>query len=117
DVLEPIEADTGVFHPLADVDRLLDPPALIDVAHQIRVGADRLADQASLLNLARRRGDAGQPELHLGLAMTFLAYPPRGGDRFFELEAAPQRAARIGRNAVATAAQELPQRQTERFAL
>src|SRR5262245_1225617 len=42
-VLEPKEPDPGVFDPLTDIDRLLDPPALVDVAHQIHVGADRLA--------------------------------------------------------------------------
>jgi hypothetical protein len=52
-IFEPKEADPGVLHPLADVDRLLDPPALIDVAHQIHVGADRLPDQPRLLDFAR----------------------------------------------------------------
>ena len=54
-VLEPEQPDPGVLDPLADVDRLLRPPALVDVAHQIHVGADRLADQAGLLDLAGRR--------------------------------------------------------------
>ena len=53
-IFEPEEADPGILDPAADIDRLLGPPALVDVAHQIHVGADRLADQARLLDLARR---------------------------------------------------------------
>ena len=44
DILQPIEADTRVLDTLADIDRLLDPPTLVDVAHQIHVGADRLTN-------------------------------------------------------------------------
>jgi len=57
-VFEPIEPDPGVFDAFADIDRLLDPPALVDVAHQIHVEADRLADQPGLLDFARWRRDA-----------------------------------------------------------
>ena len=117
DVLEPEETDPGILDPLADVDRLLRPPALVDVAHQIHVGTDRLADQPSLLDLARRRSDARQAKLHLGLAMAFFAQPLGGGQRLVELEAAAQGAARIGRDMVAAAAEQFPQRQTEGFAL
>ena len=44
-VLEPEQPDPGILDAPADVDRLLRPPALVDVAHQIDVGADRLADR------------------------------------------------------------------------
>jgi len=54
DVLEPIEADAGVFDPPTDVDRLLDPPALVDVAHQFHVRADSLANEPGLLDFASR---------------------------------------------------------------
>ena len=43
-VLEPEQPDPGILDPAADIDRLLRPPALVDVAHQLDVGADRLAD-------------------------------------------------------------------------
>ena len=72
-VLEPIKADSGIFDSLADIDRLLDSPALVDIAHQIHIGPDRLADEPGLLDFARRRGDARQPELHFGLAMALFA--------------------------------------------
>ncbi len=116
-VFEPEEADPGILDAAADVDRLFGPPALVDVAHQIHVGADRLADQASLLDFARWRGHAREAQLHLGLAVALLAQPSGGGQRLVELEAAPERAARIGRDPVAPAAQQLPQRQAERLPL
>ena len=116
-VLEPVEANPGVFDPPADVDRLLDPPALIDVAHQIHLRPDRLANESRLRDFAGGRGDTRQAELHFRLAIAFFAQPSGRGDRFLELEATPQRAARVGGNPVAAAAQQLPQREAERLAL
>jgi hypothetical protein len=104
DVFEPIEADPGIFDPLTDVDCLFDAPALVDVAHQIHIRADCLANEPGLLDFAGGRGGAGQAELHLGLAVPFFAQPPCGSDRLLELEAAPEGAARIGRDPVAPAA-------------
>ena len=50
-VLEPEEADPGIFDAPADIDRLLGTPALVDVAHQLDVGADRLTDLDHPLDL------------------------------------------------------------------
>ena len=112
-VLEPEEADPGILDTAADIDRLLGPPALVDVAHQIHVGAAGLADQLGLFDLARRRGDAGQAQLHLGLAVALFAQPAGGGHRLLKLETAPERARGIGRDLVAAAAEQLPQRLAE----
>ena len=116
-VLQPEQPDPGILDPLADVDRLFRPPALVDVAHQIHIGPDRLADQPRLLDLARRRGDARQTQLHLGLAVALFAQPLGGRQRLVELETAAEGAARIGRNMFAAAAEQFPEWQAQRLAL
>src|SRR5206468_12382537 len=62
-VLEPEQADPGILDATADIDRLLWPPALVDVAHQLDVGTDRLADLDHALDLNGGRGLARQREL------------------------------------------------------
>ena len=114
-VLPPVEVD--VLEPPADVDRLMHAPALIDVAHQVDVRADRLAHQARALDLARRRGVARQRELHLHLPEALLHQRRRRLHHVLQRERAHQRAARIGRHALAQAAEQRGQRLVERLAL
>ena len=66
-IFEPEEADPGILDPLANIYRLFRPPALVDVAHQFDVGADRLAHPPHALDLLGRRGLAGQRHLRLHL--------------------------------------------------
>ena len=115
-VFEPEEADPGIFDPAADIDRLLDPPALVDVAHQLDVGADRLAHPPHALDLLGGCGLAGQRQLRLHFAEALFFQAPGGGDDPVEREPAHQRAARIGRDPIARAAEQLPQRQVQRLA-
>ncbi len=115
-VLEPEQADPGVFDPAADVDRLLDPPALVDVAHQFDVGADRLAHPPHPLDLLGRRCLPGQRELRLHLAEAFVLECGGRADDPVEREPAHQRAAGIGRDPLACAAEQSPQWQVQRFA-
>jgi hypothetical protein len=58
-IFEPEQPHPGLLDAAADIDRLFRPPALVDVAHQVHIGADRLADQPRLLDLPGRRGRAG----------------------------------------------------------
>src|SRR5215471_15003535 len=60
-------SDPGILDPLADIDRLLRPPALVDVAHQLDVRADRLADLDHAFDFDLQRGLAGERELGLHL--------------------------------------------------
>ena len=53
DVLEPVQM-IGL-EPAADADRLIDAPALIDIAHELYIGADRLAYEANLFDFLARR--------------------------------------------------------------
>ena len=114
-VLEPEQPDPGILDPPADIDRLLRPPALVDVAHQLDVGADRLADLDHALDLDRRRRLAGQRELRLHLAPALFLQGRGGLDDPVERQAAHQRARGIGRHPLARAAEQLPQRQVQRF--
>src|SRR5260370_26866287 len=99
----------GVLVRLAEMVRVMDPPALVDVAHQIHVRADRLADEPGLLDFARRRRDARQAELHFGLAMPLFPQSAGGGHRLFELQPAPQGAAGVDRDTVAPPPPQPPQ--------
>ena len=77
-VFEPEEANPGILDPAANVDRLLDAPTLVDVAHQLDVGPDRLAHPPHALHLLARCGLTGQRQLRLHLAKAF-AFERRGG--------------------------------------
>src|SRR5207344_3288632 len=66
DVLEPEQA--YVLDPRADVDRLLDPPALVDIAHEVDARSDALAHLADAVYLYGGRSVPGQGELRLHLA-------------------------------------------------
>src|SRR5215469_12606115 len=77
-VFEPEEVNPGILDSTADVDRLLDAPTLVDVAHQFDVGADGLAYSPHALDLLARCGLTGQRQLRLHLAEAF-AFERRGG--------------------------------------
>ena len=101
-VLEPEQPDPGILDAAADIDRLLGPPALVDVAHQLDVRADRLADLDHALDLDRRRRLARQRELRLHLAPALVLQRRGGLDHAVERQFAHQRAAGIGRHPLAT---------------
>ena len=67
-VFEPEQANPGVLDAAADVDRLLDAPALVDVAHQLNVGSDRLAHPLHALDLLGGCSLARQRQLRLHFA-------------------------------------------------
>ena len=96
-VLEPEQADARLLDAMADVDRLLGPPALVDVAHQLDVGPDHVADHLDAAHLVGRRRIAEQA--HLGLHLDEALLEQRLGRllRLLVGEAAAQRARGIGR--------------------
>ena len=59
DVLEPEQSDAGVLDPPADIGRLLRPPPLVDVTHQLDVRAERLSYRLGALHLFRGGGGGG----------------------------------------------------------
>jgi hypothetical protein len=104
------------YYPPADVDRLLDPPALVDIAHQLDVGPDRLAHPPHPLDLLGGSGVAGQRQLCLHLVEAALFQPRGGGHHPVERQTAHQGAAGISRDPLAGAAQQFPQRLVQRLA-
>src|SRR3972149_5253384 len=68
---KPVEVN--VLDPPADVDRLVHAPALIDVAHEVDIRSDRLANKPRPLHLALGRRVARQRELHLHLPEAFFS--------------------------------------------
>ena len=102
---------------MADVDRLLDAPALVDVAHQLDVRPDRVAHHAHSPHLLGGRRTARQRHLRLHLDEALVDQPPRGGGGLRVGQPTTQRAGRIGRNPIARTAKQLPQRLLQCLAL
>jgi hypothetical protein len=100
----------------ADIDRLVDPPALIDVAHQVDVRADGFAHAPDALDFTLRRGVPRQGELRLHLPEALFDQPRSCFHDMLQRKGAHQRAAGVGGYTLAVAAQHLPQRQVEGFA-
>ena len=115
DVLQPEQAD--LLGPPADIDRLLGAPALIDVAHQLDVGADGIAHHPHAADFLRRRRVAGQGHLGFHLDKPLVHQPARGGGGLLVGQAPAQRSAGIGRHPIAHPAEQLPQRLFQRVAL
>ena len=58
----------NVLHTLADFDRLMRRPALIDIAHQIDLRPDRRAHKTRPLDFLFRRRVAGKRQLRFHLS-------------------------------------------------
>src|SRR5256885_13725498 len=102
--LDPAPHPDGVVH----------APELVDVAHEVDVGADGLTHDAHALDGGRHRGLA--PALHLHLAKAHVAEAGPGLREIVNRTRAPESAARIGRHAVAPPSKELPPGPAHRLA-
>ena len=98
-----------------DVDGLLDPPELVDVAHEVDVVADGLPHHAHALDLAR--GQRLGAALHLHLAEAHALEARAGFGEIVHGMRAHQGPARIGGHAVAMAAEQRGERLAEGLAL
>ena len=105
----------GVFETPADVDRVVHAPELVDVAHQVDVGADALAHHAHALE-----GDVDRrlaPALHLHLAEAHVSEPRAGLRQIVDRVRTHQGAARVRRDARAQPAEQRAHRLAHRLAL
>src|SRR2546422_3052634 len=87
------------LNPAPDLDRVVHAPQLVDVAHEVDVGTDRLTHDADALD--RRRDRRLAPALHLHLSE---AHVPQARARLGEVVdrvRAHEGAARVRRDAVA----------------
>jgi hypothetical protein len=114
-VLQPIEVD--ILEPPAEVDGLVHGPALVDVAHEIDVRADRLADPARAFDLDRRCRLARESELHLHLPETLLHQRMGRLRHVLQRKRAHERAACVRGHTLAQATQERGERLVESLAL
>ena len=115
-VLQPEQPD--ILDAAADVDRLLRPPTLVDVAHQFDVRPDRVAHHAHAAHFVGRRSDCPGSANWVFISPKTLV--DQTGARAWRLligQPAPQRARSIGRHPVATPAEQFPQRLLQRLAL
>ena len=113
-VFEPKEMH--VFDTLADIDGLIHRPALIDVAHEVDIRPHRCAGQARALGFLRRRYVTGQRHLGFHLLETALDQCPTSFKQMIQRIAAHQRAAGVGRHALAQAAKHGAKGLAENFA-
>src|SRR3989475_13054414 len=90
--------------PAPRLDGVVHAPELVDVAHEVDVGADGLTHDAHALDGGRHRGLA--PALHLHLAKAHVAEAGPGLREIVNRMRAHEGAARIGRHAVAQSAKE-----------
>src|SRR6266852_3547410 len=90
--------------PAPCLDGVVHAPELVDVAHEVDVGADGLTHDAHALDGGRHRGLA--PALHLHLAKAHVAEAGPGLREIVNRMRAHEGAARIGRHAVAQSAKE-----------
>ena len=90
-------------------------PALVDIAHEVNVGADRCADAARVFGLARRSRVARKRELRLHLLEALFDQCSR---RFFEMIQwirPHQRAAGVGRHPITQTAEHGAEGLAEKF--
>ncbi len=112
-ILQP--RDAGLLQRKAAAPRARERPGLVDVGHDPHVGPDGLAHRPHALRLALGRRLAAHPELdrvEAGLGVTARGRRQLGGR-----QAVPEPVARVGRHAVAKAAEQARERLAERLAV
>src|SRR5213594_3663942 len=90
--------------PAPDLDRVIHAPELVDVAHQVDVGADGVAHDADALD--RRRDRRLASALHLHLLEAHVPQPRARLGEIVDRMWAQQSAARVRRHAVAQTAEQ-----------